>query len=162
MATSFYRTSLRALGLLALTCFVLTSCKIEDIKIEGVESVKINTFDESGFNGEVTLRITNPNVFPVTVSGASFKVVHKAKEIGETTLEEPFKITANSTGQYPVKVKGGLGGLFMGGVLGIVGMLTGGNPVVTLKGEVQAKAFLIRHTVPVELETELPVSGLIR
>lgn len=155
-----YLTKFRFLGLLFVLAILFSSCKFEDVEIIRVEDVKISSFTKSGFAGDIIVLIKNPNNFPVTVASADFKVLHKNNEIGVAELEEPFKINSNSTEPYPIKVKGDLGGLFAGGVLGIVGMLTGGDPKVVLKGEVRGKAFMISKTFPIEIETNLPISGL--
>ncbi|MEZ4720329.1 MAG: LEA type 2 family protein [Flavobacteriales bacterium] len=162
MRSSVYLWNLKLLSFLVALTFIVSSCKFEDVEIIRVEDVKISSFTKSGFAGEITVLIKNPNGFPVTISTADFKVLHKNNEIGVAQLEESFKINSNSTEPYPIKVKGDLGGLFAGGVLGIVGMLTGGDPKVVLKGAVKGKAFLVSKTFPIELETNLPISGLGR
>ena len=161
MIRTFIQTSFsvkRFLIIVTLPLFIL-GCEFKDIELQTVDDVKIESLNKGNIKGTITLTLNNPNGFAVTVKEADFKIMLEKTEMGTANLSESFKIKANSTESYPVKLKGDVSGAMTGGLAGIVGMLLGKDPKVTLVGEIRARSFLISKTIPVEFETELPISS---
>lgn len=143
-----------------LSLFVLSGCEFKDITLKEVKSVEIESFNAGHIKGTVQLVIHNPNWFPVTVKSADLEIVSEALKLGEARLDEAFRINANASETYPIKLSGDIGNALSGGIVGLLGMITGKDPQVTLKGELKASGFFVNRTVPIEVKTTLPVNSL--
>lgn len=118
--------------------------------------------NKDGMKGTISLEITNPNNFAITVTNADFELFSSKVNVGKASLNEPFKIAANSTEVYAVKLNGNVGNLLAGSITGLMGALSGKNPEVTIKGTLKAKAFFLSKTIPVEVKTEIPLDSFRR
>ena len=116
--------------------------KLENGKMEGVMRVKIH----------------NPNSFPITVTKADLDVFAAAVRVGDAHLSENIKIKANSEESYDVKIDANIENVLTGGLGGIVNMLAGKSPTIKLEGQLKARSFLVSKTVPVSLETAIPMN----
>lgn len=143
---------------LSITILVLSGCEFKDIQLKEVSSVDVESLQGGNIKGTIHLVIENPNGFPVTIKSAKFDVLSGAVKLGEAKLDEPFRINANISESYPIRLSGNMGNALSGGIVGLMGLLAGKNPEVTLKGELKASSFFVSKTVPVELKTELPIS----
>ena len=162
METSIVGTQKKRLAVLVSFLMALTfsSCEFKPIELNRVEDIRIESMKGAEIKGVIVLSIHNPNSFSVTVKGANFKIFKAESQLGTASIKEGFKIAANSTETYPVKLNANVESLLSGGIMGILNMLGGKNPRVKLIGEIQARALMIPRTIPIELETELPLSGL--
>jgi len=106
------------------------------------------------------LVIHNPNWFSVTIKSAEFEILSGPVKLGEARLDESFRINANASESYPVKLSGNIGNALSGGIVGLLGLIQGKDPEVTLKGELKASGLMVHRTVPVELKTTLPINSL--
>lgn len=139
---------------------ILSGCGFKPIELNRVDDIKIDSMKKGELKGTIILSIHNPNSFSVKVTSADFDIWKDNTNLGTATLQEGFRISANSTEAYPVKLKADVSSLLNGGIMGILNMFGGKNPKVKLKGEIHARAFMIPRTIPIELETELPISDL--
>src|SRR5690606_17258868 len=98
-----------------------SGCEFKAIELNGVEDLKIESMKQGNMSGTVVLSIANPNSFAVTVKSADFTIWKDEIELGEAHLHEKFKINANSTESYPVKLNGDLSKVMGGGLMGIIG-----------------------------------------
>lgn len=138
-----------------------SGCEFKDIELQKVDDVKIESVKKGDIKGVITLQLNNPNGFAVTVKEADFKIMVDKSEVGTAVLSESFKIKANSVETYPVKLNGDISGALNGGIVGIVGILLGKDPKLMLVGEIKAGNIFISKTIPVEIETEIPISSFI-
>ena len=162
MESSTIGTQKKRLAVLASIFLALTfsGCEFKPIELNRVEDIRIESIKGAEIKGIIVLSIHNPYSFPVTVMGANFKIFKAENQLGTASINEGFRIAANSSETYPVKLNANVESLLSGGIMGILNMLGGKNPRVKLIGEIKARALLIPRTIPIELETELPLSGL--
>lgn len=139
---------------------LFTSCEFKEIAVQGVEAVNIESFKGGELKGVMNVSLSNPNSMAVTVKSATFDIYAGSMKLGEAKLDESFKIKANSSKTYPVKLSGSMGNALAGGLVGLAGFLGGKNPKITLKGEIKARSFLVSKKIPVEVQTELPLDRL--
>lgn len=145
-----------------VSAILLSSCEVKDIELVEVEDVKIEKVTGGKIDGVITVKLNNPNGFPVTIKSGDFAIWAGKTEMGTAQLDESFKISANSNESYPIKLKGDVNGVLAGGISGLIGMFTGDDPKLVLKGDIKARSFLITRTVPVELETDLNLSSFFK
>ncbi len=151
------RFSLFALSMVSIMTF-FSSCSFQDLELRGVEGFEVEKTEKGKVEGIMKVRIYNPNSFPITVTKADFDVFASEVRVGDAHLGKNFKISANSEKSYDVRIEANVENLITGGIGGIVSMLAGKRPKVTLDGEMKARSFLISKTVPVKLETEIPLN----
>jgi len=110
--------------------------------------------------GTLNVVLTNPNSFDVKVKSAEFDVLNGEKHMGTAELGSSFKIVSNSTESYPIPVEAEVGNLLSGGLSSLAGLLTGNTPKFMLKGDLKAGNWLYTKTVPIEIETDLPIDQM--
>lgn len=137
---------------------VASSCTFKDLELKGVEGVELGKVNNGKIDGIMKVRIYNPNSFPITITKAKFDVFSSDVRIGDANLSRKFKIKANSEETYDVEIDANVKNLLTGGLGGLVNMLAGNKPKVTLDGNLKARSFLISKTIPVKFETTLPLN----
>jgi LEA14-like dessication related protein len=142
---------------LLLTSVLLSGCEFKDVELERVERFEIIKLDQGKLDGVLTVQLTNPNSFPITIKEGEFKLYSGKTEVGDARLSSPLKIQANSTQSYEVEMNGTMGDILSAGVSSLLGMLSGKSPELTIKGELKAGNFFYSKKVPVELTTDLPL-----
>lgn len=135
-------------------------CEFKDITLMEVNSMNVSQFDGQHMEAVVGVRISNPNGFTVTVEEGHFDLFMNEKSVGKATLKSPLHLEAGSTDVHQVAITGELTNVLGSGAAGLLGMLSGKNPALLLKGEVKAGRWFFKRTVPFELETELPLKSL--
>ena len=142
--------------LLLMTLF--SSCSFQDLELKGVEGFEMSKLENGKMEGVMRVKIHNPNSFPITVTKADLDVFAAAVRVGDAHLSENIKIKANSEESYDVKIDANIENVLTGGLGGIVNMLAGKSPTIKLEGQLKARSFLVSKTVPVSLETAIPMN----
>lgn len=155
------RWTLNALtGSLLLSIFFVTSgCEFREIRIDRVEILNIDTSNPSLVRATIKLRINNPNSFPLKIKSADFSVLNGQIDMGSAHLRKPFKIPARSNLDHTVELDGEFRNLLSGGLNSLADALAGKKTLITLRGEIVAKSYLMRREFPVELSAPLPRIG---
>jgi len=141
-----------------MTALLFTGCEFKDVELDRVDRFEINRFEQGKLDATITLVLTNPNSFPITVKSGEFEIYSGKTHLGDAQLAKSFKINANSTENYEVDVKGTVGDAISAGISGLASLLTGKKPEMTIKGELIAGNFFYSKKVPVELKTDMPFS----
>lgn len=147
---------IRVLFLLMLP--LLWGCEFKDVQLESIEEINLESLQGGQIDGTIHMVLSNPNSFGITVKSADFELFTGNVKLGEASLRKAFKIESNSSKSYPVQLSGNLSNALAGGFMGLAGALTGKKPKVTIKGELKAGNFFYTKKVPVEEETEIPLS----
>ena len=143
---------------LFLSLLTLSSCEFKDVKLENVQNFEVNSLKGGKLDATISLVLSNPNSFPITVKSGDFELFSGKKSLGNAQLKKAFKINANSTEVYPVQLTGNMGDLITAGLTGLAGMLSGKKPEVLVKGELKVGNFFFHKKVPIEIKTDLPMS----
>ncbi|GAB5538877.1 MAG: hypothetical protein Salg2KO_09800 [Salibacteraceae bacterium] len=147
---------------LVISVLIFSSCEVKDIEIVRVADVKIEQVKKGKIDGLITIVLNNPNRFAVKVKSADLGIWANNTEMGKAKLKESFKISANDSKAYPIKMNGDMTGAITGGISSILGLLSGNDPKITLKGEIVVSSFLVTRTIPIEKETDISLSTLMR
>lgn len=148
---------IRILSMIIMLPF-LWGCEFKDVQLERIEEISLGSLKGGQIDGTISMVLSNPNGFGITVKAANFDLHNGNVKLGTASLRKAFKIEANSTKVYPVELTGDLSNALAGGLMGLAGMLTGQKPKVMIKGELKAGNLFYSKKVPIEIETELPIS----
>jgi len=140
--------------------FMLSSCEFKDLSLNGVSGFNVDKMSKSGMLGTLQVGITNPNSYAIKVTGADFEIFSNGSKMGTAKLKHSFKIKANSTETYPVKLEANLTNVLAGGISSILGAISGKSPKVNIKGDLKARAFIFSKTIPVDFMAELPMDKI--
>lgn len=137
---------------------LFSSCSFQDLEIRNVENFEIEKTENGKVEGVMKVRIYNPNNFAITVTNADLDVFAANVRVGDAHLSKKFKISAKSEETYDIEVDANIQNLLTGGLGSLVSVLSGKKPKVMLEGELKARSFLISKTIPIKLETEIPLN----
>lgn len=131
---------MRILNLLLLLTFV-TSCKINEVEVKKVESIKFKNIGENKANLELMIPVNNSNKFGFTISDIKLDLALNGKEVGMVKKTTKLRIPPRSNQVYPVGVE-----IEIDKALGNITSLTAGllkNKMgVKAKGYVKVRKFI--------------------
>jgi LEA14-like dessication related protein len=138
-----------------LLLLLLSGCKLKPIIPSGIQDVKFGTVDmrTGSVNGEVGLKINNPNNFAVTVYLIELDVTVAGVSMGHVKLEDKFKIEKNTETVYPVKVSATLTDL-LNGIPKILAAIRSKQSNVALTGNIRVGSGIFKHTFPININQE--------
>ncbi len=138
-----------------LLILLLSGCKLKPIVPSGVQDVKFGTVDmlTGTVNGELGLKINNPNNFAVTVYLVELDVTIAGISMGHVKLEDKFKIEKNAEAVYPVKILATLTDL-IGGIPKILTAIQKKQSTVALTGNIKVGSGIFKHNFPININQE--------
>jgi LEA14-like dessication related protein len=138
-----------------LLILLLSGCKLKPIIPSGVQDVKFGTVDMATgtVNGELGLKINNPNSFAVTVYLIELDVTIAGVPMGHVKLEDKFKIEKNAEAVYPVKISATLTDLF-NGIPKILTAIQKKQSNVALTGNIKVGSGVFKHNFPININQE--------
>lgn len=138
-----------------LLILLLSGCKLQPIIPSGVQDVKFGNVDmmTGTVNGELGLKINNPNNFAVTVYLIELDVTVAGVSMGHVKLEDKFKIEKNAEAVYPVKITATLADVF-NSIPKILTAIQKKQSVVMLTGNIKVGSGIFKHTFPVNINQE--------
>ena len=138
-----------------LLILLISGCKLQPIIPSGVQDVKFsNVYIMTGpVNGELGLKINNPNNFAVTVYLIELDVTVAGVSMGHVKLEDKFKIEKNAESIYPVKISATLTDL-IGGIPKIIAAIQKKQSNVALTGNIRVGSGIFKHTFPININQE--------
>lgn len=149
--------SIRVLGMLGLCALLFSGCEFKEIELNSVEQFNITSVNSGKMEGVLTVELTNPNIFPVTVKSGELDIFANRSKLGTAVLNKAFKISGNSTARYDIELTGTFGNLLSAGISGLAGMLTGKDPELQVKGTFEAGNFIYTKTIPVDVTSRVPL-----
>jgi LEA14-like dessication related protein len=143
-----------------LLILLLSGCRLKPIIPSGVQDVKFGTVDMmTGIvNGELGLKINNPNNFAVTVYLIELDVSIAGVSMGHVKLEDKFKIEKNTEAVYPVKIAATLTDL-INGIPKILSAIQKKQSNVALTGNIRVGSGVFKHTFPININQEKVSTG---
>lgn len=144
--------------LLMLVLLMVSGCEFKDVKLENVQGFKINSIHDGHLKGTISLVLTNPNSFPITVKSGEFDIYSGQVKMGDAKLSKSFKIKSDVTDTYEVELEGSMGEMLAAGISGLAGLISGKKPQMTVKGEMKAGNLFYSKKFPVEITTEMPIN----
>lgn len=121
----------------------LTSCNYDNVEVTEVAGVKIHKLDAKGIEFTASLRVVNPNGYPIKVTATNADLFLEGREAGKAELLQRITIPANSNSLVDAHVRTD----FHEGSLSLLPLVLGAavKKKVNLRvmGKVRAKSFLI-------------------
>jgi LEA14-like dessication related protein len=144
----------RTLSFLAL--FLLTGCfSYEPVELQEVNYVEITKISSDSVSVEITVRISNPNSYNITLTDPDVDLSINDDLVGKAIFKRDLVLEKNSSSDYTIPVSAALNRQLNTLIIASLGGLFGGNVKVGAKGKVVGKAGLIRRRVPFEFEEDL-------
>lgn len=122
------------------------SCSYEDVEVVQVESVRIESLDNSGISFAADLRVKNPNGCRVQVTQSDADLFLDGRKAGKAKLREKLVIPSRFDGKVTAFVRTD----FEGGSLSLLPVILGatvkGKVDLRADGRIKAKSFVIGQT----------------
>jgi LEA14-like dessication related protein len=155
-----YQIVMKQLSILLsfLLVFVFTGCKdFKEAEVTGIQGFNLTKLGTEGIEGELLLKIKNPNSMGFSVYPSEFDVVYSGIHLGKAKLDKRVHISANSEKVYTFKLKSSLGELNFLDIAKLLNEKDRG--VVELTGDLKAGKFYLKKRYPVNLKQR--VDGLM-
>ena len=138
-----------------LLIVLFAGCKLQPIVPTGVQDVKFQAVDfmKGTVNGNLGLKIKNPNNFAVTIYSVELDVTVAGVSLGHVKLDDQFKIEKNTEAVYPVKLSATLTDI-INGIPKILAAIQKKQSNVSLTGNIRAGSGIFKHTFPVNINQE--------
>jgi LEA14-like dessication related protein len=120
----------------------------------GVQGFSVRKIDTQGIEGDVFIRIKNPNRFAFRVYPGEVDVSFSGVHLGKARLDKAVKIKAGGEGDYGFHVKSDFKEIRLNEILRLISA-AGRQEEVVVKGEVKAGRFFYRKKFPVELREKI-------
>lgn len=153
-------------GILRFSFFLsllLTGCRevqpIQLIKIEGVRLGQVRNNEVQLF---VDARISNPNARKIKIKSGEFDLMINNHSLGKTSINKALVIRGRGDSVYTLELTSRVGDLLKSGLSGLGGLLFEKKLVLRCSGWVRGSMLGVSKTVPLQYESELPVSELIK
>lgn len=143
--------TVRLLPLLLMALF--TSClKYQEVKVLGVEDVKIKEFSTKGVEVEVSIKISNPNSYKIKMVHSDLEIFVKGKKAGKARIVNKITLPKKSEAVHTFTITANYNQILsaLGG--GLLSLFSSGTIPLQIKGNITAKALGIRKTFPVNVK----------
>ncbi len=140
--------------LFSLSLLLLSSC-MQEITFTELEDIKIQKNAQS-LDIVLFLRINNPNSFKIKIKEVNLDLTLNSWEVGEINISEDFVLKSNSNDVYEVPVQIDIKNTITGG-LALISLFANDKADVKIVGTIQANAFFINKTIPVDETKRLEI-----
>ena len=146
----------RFLSLFAFFCSLLlvSSCKeLQEVQITGVESFYVNKINIEGIEGEVKLKIKNPNTVGFSIYPSEFDVSYSGIRLGKARLHKRVHINANTESTYVFKIKSNFEHI---NLMDLTQLLNSANHgLIELNGDLKAGKFFVKKRIPINYKQKV-------
>lgn len=150
------------IGFLILLCFItLPSCgDFKEVTLNGIENIKLINLSQKNVEALITVRINNPNNVSFTIYKSEMDVTLSGINAGKAHITDNVRIKAKSEESYTFKIKSDFSTLNLTDMPTLISMALSKNVKIGLKGNLNGGNFFVKHTYPVDLTQNVPLSGL--
>ncbi|MEO0237470.1 MAG: LEA type 2 family protein, partial [candidate division WOR-3 bacterium] len=116
-----------------------------------VESFEYKSFDLTGVNFDLNLKVFNPNKVDINFERVVYKIYIDTKNVGEGISEKTFLLKKNSSGVYSTNLK------IKYSILStdIIEKIKEGKLVVDVEGEIQVKTKYGKNIFPFKVKKDI-------
>ena len=83
----------------------LVSCSYQEVKVIGIEGVKVKNVSAKGIELEATIQISNPNNYKISIVGSDLDLFIKNKKVGKAKITKKVVIHKNSNETHLLTIK---------------------------------------------------------
>lgn len=137
--------------ILTLVLSVLVGClSYEEVKVVRVVGTDVKSFSMEGAEVDITLQISNPNNYKITISNFNLDIFINGTKIGKADVASRVVLAKNSNENHTINMKLKKGGLSAGAMPALLSAAMGGRMQLRAKGTIKAKAKMISKKVPID------------
>ncbi len=136
----------------------LCGCKeFQEVQVAGVDGFSVSKLSLEGIEGDVRLRIRNPNDIGFSIYPSEFDVTYSGIHLGKARLSKRVHISANTEKTYTFHLKSSFSGLDL---MDLTRLLNGNNlGMIELNGDLKAGKFYLKKRYPVHYKEK---TGLLK
>lgn len=147
---------MRVIQLLVLACLLgFSSCRnFKEVECTGVEGFKLNRLDTKGIDGDIVLKLKNPNSFGFSLYKSEFDVTYSGVYLGKARLAKKVRIRAREESVYAFNLTSEFKDIK---VTDVMKLLTGGSfrNQVDVRGTLNAGTLFIRKGFPIQISEKI-------
>jgi LEA14-like dessication related protein len=150
----------KKLALIMLSGFVsfLISClPYNEVELISVDNVEVKKFTMSGIRAEVTVKVSNPNNYKISIIDSDLDIYLNGIMMGKATIKETIVLEKKSKDSHRFTIDTNYTGASAGGLSAIMTLITSSSVNLGLKGTIKAKAKFIRKKVDVEFNERVSI-----
>jgi LEA14-like dessication related protein len=141
--------------LVCLYALGLFSCRdFKQVQVTSIESFKINNIGVEGIDGDLMLKLKNPNSLGFSIYPSSFDVRYSNIYLGKAVLSKRVHIKRNAEEVYSFNLKSDFKNVTL---LEVMKLLNGANfkNQLEVKGDLKAGKIWIKKAFPVDIQEKL-------
>lgn len=153
--------TLRHILLIGPLVLLFASCgEFLEPKIEYVRCCDIKDGSDGRKQIGFTVRVTNPNSFPIKVKGYGLDIMVDGEKVGRTESDETLTVPANDKLESPIYIEADAGALLKGGLkMGLSALTNKGRLEMGVKGWVKGSAKGLTKKLDVEQKIPVKLGG---
>lgn len=140
---------------------IVTACgEFKEPTIEYLRCCDLKEGDNGRKQIGLTVRVTNPNNFPIKLKGYGLDIFIDGEKVGHTESDKTIAVAANDKSEGPIYIDADVGALLKGGFkLGLSALTNKGKVELGVKGWVKGSAKGITKKVPVDQKIPIKLGG---
>jgi len=142
------------LHLFFVVLFVSGCRNFQEVQCTGVDGFKINTIGTEGIDGDVMLKLKNPNPMGFSIYKSSFDVTYSGIYLGQAKLTKAVHIKAKAEEVYSFNLRSDFKNITVVEVMKLLGGASYKN-LLEVKGDLNAGKFFIKKKYPVNIKEKL-------
>lgn len=134
---------------------LFTHCRtMKDVQCTGVEGFKINKIGMEGIDGDLILKLKNPNNFGFFIYKSEFDVTYSGIHLGKARLDKNVRIRRNAEENYSFHLIKDFKDVNLLDVMKLLNGATFKN-TIEVKGDLKVGKFYFKKRVPVDVKEKL-------
>ncbi len=130
---------------------MLAGClSYEDVQIVRVVNTDVKSFSAQGAEVVVTLQISNPNNYKITISNFNLDIFLNGAKLGKADITNKIVLPKKSNEVHSITMKLKKKGLAATAMPAMLSAAMGGRMQLRAKGTIKAKAKMISKKVPID------------
>lgn len=136
---------------------LLVSCDLKDIDFDGVESYKLDKFENNIAHISLKLKVNNENWFNLKVKPSKLIVSADGKELGTLLLDKKVKIKGKTSKAYDAFIRFKLSD---GALFSFMGLAGRSSVNLNFKGKVKGGVFIFSKKIKIDQSKTINPSEL--
>jgi len=149
-----FRKTLSTLTILSiLLSLSLFSCiDYKEVEVKEVSNIRVKKFTTENIQIEVTMKISNPNNYKISVVDSDLELHIKSKKIGAANIKGKIVLPKKSVENHKIVIETGLADMLSGAIPVLVGLVFDQSIELEINGNIKARAKSLSKTFPVNFK----------
>jgi len=144
---------------LVMAVFLITSCAdVQDLSTTGIEGFTVKKVSKEGMEGEIMVKIKNPNKMGFSIYPSEFDVSYGGVKLGKAKLKKRVHISGNSEKVYAFSLKSSFENINLMEVMSLFSNNKGG--FVEINGDLKAGKLWLKKRYPVNIKERADLSTM--